>query len=267
MSSPSKHTVVFIHGLWLHPQSWRPWIDLFDKNGYAATAPGWPGVADTVEATRAHPDDIAGRGIEEITDRYRELISGMERLPILIGHSFGGLIATKLLMEEQATAVISIDAAQMKGGLPAPLAVLHSSLPALKDPASKHQAIALSSAQFRESFGVALDAAESDELWERWAIPAPGLPLFEAESASFEADSPIEIARHSTTHAPLLVITSGSDESVAKAIRKAAAKQSGHSRDETDVVEFADHCHSLTIDHGWQDVAEACLSWLEQHGM
>ena len=102
MPSSDLPNVLFIHGLWLHPQSWRPWVDLFEKNGYPSLAPGWPGVADTVEAARAHPDDVANRGIEEITDHYRRWISGLDRPPVVIGHSFGGLIAQKLLGEELA---------------------------------------------------------------------------------------------------------------------------------------------------------------------
>ena len=137
----------------------------------------------------------------------------------------------------------------------------------LRDPASRHQSIALSNAQFHDSFGTAIDGQESDELWERWVIPAPGRPLFEAATLSDAGDSPAEIAADSATHEPLLVVTSGPESPAAKAIRKSAAKQSRHSRAETDVLEFPDRGHTLTIDHGWQDVAEGCLSWLEQVGM
>jgi pimeloyl-ACP methyl ester carboxylesterase len=267
MSSAAKHTVVFIHGPWLHPQSWHPWVDLFEKNDYPSTAPAWPGIADTVEATRAHPNDIANRGIEEITDRYRQLISGMDRLPVVVGHSLGGVIAEKLLEEEQAAAAITVDSAQTKGVLPAPLSTLYSSLPVFKNPASRHQSLALSSEQFQDSFGNAIDAEESDELWRRWCIPAPGRPLAELRSEEFAAYWPASLERDPGSHGPLLMVLSGPDRSPGKTIRKAAAKQARHSRAETDVLEFADHGHLLAIDHGWQDVADACLQWLEQAGL
>jgi alpha-beta hydrolase superfamily lysophospholipase len=267
LSSTDKHTVIFIHGLWLHPQSWRPWVELFDKNGYAAAAPGWPGIAETVEATRAAPNDIAGRGIEEVTDRYRQVISGMERLPIVIGHSFGGMVAEKLLREEQAAAVIAIDAVESKGALPQPLSELYSTLPVFRDPAVRHESIALSKEQFRSSFGNAIAAEESDDLWERWAIPAPGLPLVEAGSETFTSEAPADVAADTTARGPLLLVVSGQEHKLAGALTKAALKESRRSRAETDVQEFPDRGHSLTIDHGWEDVAGACLSWLEQHGM
>src|ERR1700749_2158078 len=116
--------VVFIHGLWLHASSWDTWIDYFTEKGYACTAPGWPGDADTVEGTRANPDAVANFGAEEITAHYREIIDGMAAKPILIGHSFGGMIAQKLLGEDYGIGAIGIDAAQIKGVLPLPLSAL-----------------------------------------------------------------------------------------------------------------------------------------------
>jgi pimeloyl-ACP methyl ester carboxylesterase len=211
MSSTSKRPVVFIHGLWLHPQSWTPWVDLFTTNGYAASAPGWPGVAGTVEAARADPDDIADRGIEEVTEHYRGLIAGLDELPIVVGHSFGGMIAQKLLGEDRAAAVVAIDAAQIKGVLPLPISALHSTLPVFKNPANKHHAVSLTSDQFRFSFGNAIAAEESDALWERWAIPAPGRPLFEAATANFSLHSPAKVNTGNDARGPLLLIMGGQD--------------------------------------------------------
>ena len=135
---------MFIHGLWIHPQSWASWIEEFSKAGYtAASAPGWPGVADTVQASRDAPDAIADHGIEDVTEHYRQIITGLGALPIIVGHSFGGMIAQKLLGEGRAAAVVAIDAAQIKGVLPLPLSALHSTLPVFKNPANKHRAVSL----------------------------------------------------------------------------------------------------------------------------
>lgn len=265
MSGTTRPTVVFIHGLSLHPRSWDAWVQRFDQRGYPSTAPAWPGIADTVEATRANPNDIAGQGLEDITDRYRQLISGMERLPVVIGHSFGALIAEKLLEEEQAVAAVAIDAAQAKGRLPAPIALLRKELGVLRDPASRHQSIALSKEQFRDSFGNGLAGEESDALWEQWVIPAPGRPLFDEDTATFPGDTPTEIAADTTAHGPLLLVLSGPDRADAHAVEKAAAKQSRHSRSETDVLEFADRGHLLTLDARWTDVADDVLTWLDHH--
>lgn len=193
MTSPIP--VLFIHGLWLHSTSWQPWIDLFRKEGYAPSAPGWPGDPDTVEEARQNPESIADHGIDDVVEHYAAIIRSMETLPILIGHSFGGMIAQKLLGQDLAAAAVAIDAAQIKGVLPLPLSALRATLPVFRNPANKHRAVSLTAEQFRFAFGNALTEVESDALYEQWTIPAPGKPLFEAAAANFDPHSPHE-GRH-----------------------------------------------------------------------
>lgn len=259
--------VVFIHGLWLHASSWTPWSDLFRAAGYAPVAPGWPGVPDTVEAARANPDAIAGQGIEEVADHYAAIIEELPRPPILIGHSFGGMIAEKLLGDDRAAAAIAIDAAQIKGVLPLPLSALRSTLPVFKNPANRHHAVSLTAEQFRYSFGNAVSEGESDELFERWTIPAPGKPLFQAAVANFSPHSPAKVDTQNEHRGPLLLIMGGQDHTVPEVVTKATAKQYRHSAAVTELLEFPDRGHSLTIDSGWREVADACLDWLDKQGL
>ncbi|GAA2361376.1 alpha/beta hydrolase [Dactylosporangium salmoneum] len=263
----TRTPVVFIHGLWLHPSSWAGWIDLFGKAGYRPTAPGWPGVLETVERARATPDSIAGKGIEEVTDHYADIIGQMPQPPVIVGHSFGGMIAEKLLGENLGAAAIAIDAAQIKGVLPLPLSSLHSTLPVFKNPANVHRAVSLTAEEFRYSFGNAVSPEESDELYRRWAIPAPGRPLFQAAAANFSLHSPAKVATDNENRGPLLLVMGGQDHTVPEAITKSTLKQYRHSSAVTDLIEFPDRGHSLTIDSGWRSVAESCLGWLEQQGL
>jgi pimeloyl-ACP methyl ester carboxylesterase len=258
----TKAPVVFIHGLWLHATSWAPWVELFSQAGYAPIAPGWPGDPDTVEAARANPDSIAGHGIDDVTSHYAAIIDELPARPVLIGHSFGGMIAEKLLGMDYAAAAIGIDAAQIKGVLPLPLSSLRSTLPVFKNPANKHKAVSLTAEQFRYSFGNALGEAESGELYQRWTIPAPGQPLFEAATANFSLHSPDQVDTGNQGRGPLLLIMGGRDHTVPEAITKSTLHQYRHSSAVTDLEEFPDRGHSLTIDHGWREVANACLAWL-----
>jgi alpha-beta hydrolase superfamily lysophospholipase len=259
--------VIFIHGLWLHASSWEPWIDFFRAEGYDPVAPGWPGDPETVELARANPDAIANHGIDDITEHYATIISEGRDQPILIGHSFGGMIAEKLLGEDLGAAAIGIEAAQIKGVLPLPLSALHATLPVFRDPANIHRAVALTAEQFRFSFGNAVSPAESDALWARWAIPAPGRPLFEAATANFRLHSPDKVNTANTERGPLLLTMGGQDHTVPEAITKSTVKQYRHSGAVTDLIEFPDRGHSLTIDSGWRDVAAGCLTWLRQQGL
>lgn len=255
--------VLFIHGLWLHSSSWQPWMDLFAEHGYLPSAPGWPGDGETVEATRADPDAVADRGVEEVAEHYAKIISAMEEPPVLIGHSFGGLLVEKLLGEGLGKAGIAIDAAQIKGVLPVPLSALHATLPVFKNPANKHRAVSLTAEQFRFAFGNAVSQEESDELFARWTIPAPGRPLFEAATANFSLHAPTKVRTDNETRGPLLLIMGGRDNTVPEAITKSTLKQYRHSAAVTDLIEFADRGHSLIVDSGWRMVAESCLSWLD----
>jgi pimeloyl-ACP methyl ester carboxylesterase len=263
----ARTPVVFIHGLWLHATSWAPWLELFRQAGYEPVAPGWPGIPDTVEDARANPDSIADHGIEAVTRHYAGIIDALPARPVLIGHSFGGMIAEKLLGEDYGVAAVAIDAAQIKGVLPLPLSALRSTLPVFKNPANIHKAVSLTAEQFRYSFGNALSDTESDELYQRWNIPAPGRPLFEAAAANFSLHSPAKVETRNQDRGPLLLVMGGQDHTVPEAITKSTLKQYRHSDAVTDLEEFPDRGHSLTIDAGWAAVAEAALAWLTKQGL
>ncbi len=257
--------VLFIHGLWLHASSWHAWTERFAAAGYAPSAPGWPGEPDSVAAARAEPERLAGHGLDEVVDAYAAKIDGTD--PILIGHSFGGTIVEKLLGQGHGRAGIAIDAAPIKGVLPTPISALRSAFPVLKNPANRHRAVSLSPEQFRYAFGNAIAPEESDALHERWSIPAPGKPLFQAATANFTPHSEAAVDTRNTDRGPLLLIAGGRDHTVPDAVTRSTLKQYRHSTAVTDLVELEDRGHSLVIDSGWHDVADACLGWLREQGL
>ena len=221
MNNTTRTPVVFIHGLWLHASSWESWVELFRERGYAPVAPGWPGIPDTVEAARANPDAFADHGIEDITDRYRKLIDGLPARPIVIGHSFGGMIAEKLLGEDYAAAAIGIDAAQIKGVLPLPLSSLRV------DPAGVQEPGQPAPGGGADRRGVPLRLRQRGRprpsptsSTQRWAIPSPAKPLFEAAAANFSLHSPDKVNTENQGRGPLLLIMSGQDHTVPEAITK-----------------------------------------------
>jgi len=115
MTQPGR-PAVFVHGLWLHASSWGPWLELFQEAGYAPAALGWPGDSDTVEEARRDPGRVAGKGIDDVVGHYAGIIRGLEAPPVVIGHSFGGLIAQRLLGQDLAAAAVAIDPPPIKGG-------------------------------------------------------------------------------------------------------------------------------------------------------
>ena len=158
------------------PPPGTPWVELFSEAGTTPRRPGWPGDPGPCEESRANPESIADHGIDDVVEHYAKIINGLAAKPILIGHSFGGMIAQKLLGQDLAAAAVAIDAAQIKGVLPLPLSALRATLPVFKNPANKHRAVSLTAEQFRYAFGNAIPEEESDAMFERWAIPAPENP-------------------------------------------------------------------------------------------
>src|SRR6266704_2775123 len=252
--------VVFVHGLWLHASSWGSWAEVFRESGYEPLTPGWPGIPDTAEEARNNPGRVAGKGIDEIVEHYAQIISGLDARPVVVGHSFGGLIAQRLLGQDLAAAAVAIDAAPIKGVIYLPPSALRVAGIALRNPANRNRAVSLTPQQFRYGFGNALPAPESAALYERWAIPSPGRPLFEAAAANLVPRSAAKVDTGNKTRGPLLLIAGGRDHTVPAAITRSTRKLYHKSPAVTDFREFPDRGHSLTIDNGWHEIAQEALT-------
>jgi alpha-beta hydrolase superfamily lysophospholipase len=261
--------VVFIHGLWLHSTSWQPWAEKFRAAGYEPILPEWPGVPDTVAEARAHPESQAGIGIDQVIDSHAQLVAGLPQPPVLIGHSFGGLVVLSLLDRGLGRAGVAIDPAQIRGIVRTPPAQLASAFPVLRNPANRKRAVSLTPDQFRSSFGNALSEEESARLHEQWTIPGPGRPLFQAAlaNATPKSRAATAIDTRKADRAPLLIISGGADRTVPDTVTRAAYKMYGKSAAVTEFREFPGRGHSLTVDSGWSEVAQAALDWLRKRGI
>lgn len=263
----TRTPVVFIHGLWLHASSWAPWLELFREAGYEPVAPGWPNEPDTVERARQEPDLVANLGIDDVTAHFARIIAALDAPPVIIGHSFGGLITEKLLGQNIGAAGVAIDPAQIKGVLPLPLAQLRAGSPALGNPANLHRAVSLTQKEFRFGFGNAVSQEESDALYEKWTIPSPARPLFQAAAANFVLHSQAKVDTANDRRGPLLLISGGQDHTVPDVVTRATFKQYRDSVAVTELQQFETRGHSLTIDSGWWEVADSVLGWLKANGL
>lgn len=257
--------VVFVHGLWLLSSSWDNWRALFEEKGYTTLAPGWPDDPETVEAANRDPEVFAHKRIKQITDHYINAIRHLDRKPAVIGHSFGGLIAQKLAGEGVAAVTVAISPAPFRGVLPLPLDSLKSASPVLANPANYNRSVPLTFEQFRFAFGNAVDESEARTLYDTYAVPGSGVPLFQAATANLNPWTEDRVDTENPDRGPLLIIGGEHDHTVPLAIAHASFKQQQKNPGLTEIREMSGRGHSLTIDHGWRDVAETALSFISEH--
>jgi pimeloyl-ACP methyl ester carboxylesterase len=256
--------VVFIHGLWLLPSSWDRWGRLFDEAGYGPVSPGWPDDPDTVAEALADPDVFADKTIGQVADHYSAVIGTLTRKPAVVGHSFGGLLAQIIAGRGQSAATVAVDAAPFRGVLPLPLSALKAAFPVLGNPANRHRAVPLTFEQFQYAFANAVSEEEAHRLYEEFAVPAAGAPLFQAATAHFNPKTEAQVDTHNPDRGPLLVISGEKDHTVPRAISHAAFKRQEHNPGVTEFAELLGRGHSLTIDDGWAEVAQTALDFIKR---
>lgn len=264
-NASGRPTVVFVHGLWVLSSSWDPWRTLFEEVGYATVAPDWPDDPETAEIARAEPARLAGNGITRVVDHLTDVLGTLEAPPTIIGHSFGGLITQILAGRGLASVSVPIDPAPGRGVLPLPLSASKAAAPVLRNPANRNRAVMLSYEQFVYAFANAVEETEARQLYERFAVPGPGRPLFEAATANLNPRTAAYADPHHPRRGPMKFIAGEKDHTVPRAIVRASFGRQRNNPAVTEFEEIADRGHSLVFDSGWRTVAHATLAFIENH--
>ena len=256
--------VVFVHGLWLLPSSWDRWAAVFDGAGYAPLTPGWPDDPQTVEEANANPETFAHKTVGDVADHFAEVIGKLVKKPAVIGHSFGGLLAQILGGRGLSAASVAIDPAPFRGVLPLPVSALKSARPVLGNPANRNRAVPLTYEQFRFAFANAVSEDEAKELYSTFAVPASGLPLFQAATANLNPWTEVKVNSKNPDRGPLLIISGEKDHTVPPAIANASFKRQKRNVGVTEIAEIPNRGHALTIDGGWRELAEKALAFIKR---
>jgi len=256
--------VVFIHGLWLLPSSWDRWAEVFAEAGYAVLTPGWPDDPETVEQANAKPEVFAHKSVGQVADHFAEVIGKLKKKPAVVGHSFGGLLTQIVAGRGLSAASVAIDPAPFRGVLPLPISALKSARPVLGNPANRNRAVPLTYEQFRFAFANAVSEDEAKELYSTFAVPASGIPLFQAATANLNPWTEAKVDSKNPARGPLLIINGEKDNTVPWAIANAAFKKQKRNKGVTEIVEIPDRGHALTIDSGWRKVADTALGFVKR---
>jgi non-heme chloroperoxidase len=263
-NASGRRPVVFIHGLWLLPSSWDRWAAVFEEAGYAPLTPAWPDDPDTVQEANANPAVFAHKTVGQVADHFGEVIGKLSRKPAVIGHSFGGLLTQIVAGRGLAKVSVAIDPAPFRGVLPLPVSALKSSRPVLGNPANRSRAVPLTYEQFRYAFANAVPEEEARSLYEEFAVPASGAPLFQAAAANLNPWTEAKVRSRNPDRGPLLIISGEQDHTVPWAIANASYKRQKRNKGVTEIVEIKDRGHALTIDSGWREVADTALAFVKR---
>jgi pimeloyl-ACP methyl ester carboxylesterase len=257
--------IVFVHGLWLLPSSWDRWAALFETAGFTTLTPGWPDDPETVDEANAHPEVLAHKTVGQVADHFDAIIRGLEKKPAIIGHSFGGLLAQILAGRGLAAATVAIDPAPFQGVLPLPLSALKSAWPVLGNPANRNRAVPLTFEQFRFGFANAVSDEEAHELYKTYAVPASGVPLFQAATANLDPWTEAKVDVKNPERGPLLIVSGEKDNTVPWAVANASFHRQELNEGVTEIVEMANRGHALVIDSGWREVADKALAFVRRY--
>ena len=263
-NAADRTPVVFIHGLWLLESSWDRWAELFEQAGFSPVAPGWPDDPDTVDEANANPDVFAHKTIGQVADHFSDTIGKLDTKPAVIGHSFGGLLTQIVAGRGLSAASVAIDPAPFRGVLPLPISALKSASPVLGNPANRNRAVPLTYEQFRFGFANAVSEDEAKELYETYAVPAPGAPLFQAAAANLNPWTEAKVDTKNPERGPLLIISGEKDNTVPWAIANASYKKQKRNVGVTEIEEIPNRGHALTIDSGWREVADKALAFVQR---
>jgi pimeloyl-ACP methyl ester carboxylesterase len=247
-NASGKTPVVFIHGLWLLPSSWATWVD----------------DPETVEEARANPDILAKKTLKQIADHTAEIITALQRKPAVIGHSTGGLLAQMLAGRGLSAATVAIDPGVFRGVLPLPPSVLRVAGPFLVNPLTRGRTITLTLDQFKYGWANALDETEAKRLYETFHVAGSGISLMQMGNANLNPWTEAKVDTKNPDRGPLLIIDGEKDHTVPWAIANAAYKRQRRNPGVTEIVKMENRGHSLTIDHGWREVAETALDFIRR---
>ncbi len=257
--------VVFVHGLWLLPSSWDRWAAVFEEAGYTALTPGWPDDPETVEEANAHPEVFAHKSVGQVANHYADVIGQLKKKPAVIGHSIGGLLVQMVAGRGLSAATVAIDPGPFRGVLPLPYSALKSSAPVLGNPANRNRAVPLTFDQFRYGFANAVSEDEAKELYETFAVPASGVPLFQAAAANLNPWTEVKVDTLNPDRGPLLIISGEKDNQVPWAIANGDYKRQKRNQSVTEIVEMPNRGHALVIDSGWREVADTALAFIQRY--
>lgn len=249
-SDPRPTPLLFVHGAWHDAWCWAEhFLPYFAQHGYISYALDLRGHGKSQGHERLRWTSIANyvSDIEQVANQ-------LERPPVLIGHSMGGLVVQKYLEKHAAPAAVLLASVPPTGALRTTLSIaVRHPLPFLKANLSlKLYPIIGTPALTREAFF----SREMPETQLRTYFAC-----MQDESYRAFLDMIFSLPRPKRVKTPMLVLGGGRDTIFTCRECEATARAYG-----TRAEIFPDMAHDLMLEEGWQAVADRMLAWLGEVG-
>src|SRR4028118_2110277 len=260
--STDPDTIVLVHGFWVTPLSWEKWVERYEARGYRVLTPTYPGFEGGVEALREDPSPIEALTFPTVVEHIGGIIGELEKAPIIIGHSAGGVLTQILLDHGYGAAGVAIDSVPAEGIKVVPVSQIRSVFPVLRNPANRMKAVGFTPEQFHYAFANTLSEEESQEVYDRYHIPAPGRLVWGGVLANFTpGHQDTYVNFRNEDRAPLLFIAGGEDNLMPPSFNESNVKHYRHTQAVTDYKEFEGRSHYTLGQEGWEEVADYALEW------
>ena len=252
-------TAIFITGAWMHTSSWDKFRSAFEAAGYTTSAPAWPYLDASPLALRTHPDRRLGSlTLQQIVAHYQTIIGNLPEQPLIVGHSFGGLITQLLLDRGLGVAGIALDPAPIAGVIPGPVSLMAALGPVLAGPSTP---FTISRAAFGTTFANTVPGIEQAKIYDDFVVPTSSRIFYQA---AFMLGTRVDTRNR---RQPLLITVGEKDRTVTPYVAKAAYNLQKRSSARTDFKEFPGRSHFLAVEKGWEEVAAYAIDWARQVGV
>jgi non-heme chloroperoxidase len=253
--SNDKPPILFVHGAWTEPSCWDNYIPAFEAAGYRCLAP-------TLRHHDCRPDDdphleLCTVSIRDYVDDLEAIVNDLDAVPIVIGHSMGGLLAQLLLARIPARAGVLLSPAWPWGVWGLPLTSLRTFAPQFATWRFWRKPCRPSAEQV--AYGIANRMAPEDQrkLHQDMVFDS-GRALAEMGLWPLDRARATEVDPSRIT-CPLLIIAGRNDRITPASMAHKIARFYG------DVAEFHElpgHAHYLLGEPGWERVVEDVIHWL-----
>ena len=244
--------ILFIHGMWHAAWCWTEYfLPYFSQRGYLAYALSLRGHGKS-EGNK----QLRWSSLNDYVSDVAHVVNQMEKPPILVGHSMGGMIVQKYLETNKTPAAVFLASTPPKGVLATttrtffrhPLSVIKTSL-------------TLSMSPIVSTAELAHEAFFSTDM-QKETVMKYFLQLQDESFRAYIDMLVLNLPNIRQIESPVLVLGAKNDMMISPKEIEATARAYNVK------AEFFDHmAHDMMLEDRWHEVADRMLDWLDIHNL